>query len=41
MLKVVRALVDAGLELDLERAPSLVPTAEEVYASLPVLLKAR
>ena len=41
MLKVVRALIDAGVELDPEREPRYVPTAEEVYASLPVVLRTR
>jgi hypothetical protein len=41
MLKIVRALIGAGVELDPEREPRYVPTAEEVYASLPVVLRNR
>jgi cytochrome P450 len=41
MLKIVRALIDAGVELDPEREPRYIPTAEEVYASLPVVLRTR
>jgi cytochrome P450 len=41
MLKIVRALIGAGVELDSEREPRFVPTAEEVYASLPVVLRNR
>jgi cytochrome P450 len=41
MLKILQALLAAGVELDPDRAPSYMPTAERVYASLPVLLTAR
>jgi cytochrome P450 len=38
---VVRALVEAGAKLDPERPPTYAPTAEDVFAELPVLLMAR
>lgn len=38
MMQILRALLDAGVELDPEKEPRYVPTAEEVYASLPILL---
>jgi cytochrome P450 len=41
MLKILRALLAAGIELDPERPPTLLPTVEDVHASLPVLLAAR
>jgi cytochrome P450 len=41
LLRVVRALVRAGVRLDPEAPPQLAPTAEDVYASLPVLLTRR
>jgi cytochrome P450 len=41
MMKIVRALIEAGVELDPEWEPRYVPTAEEVYASLPVVLRTR
>jgi cytochrome P450 len=41
MLKILRALLDAGIEPDPERPPDYTPTAEKVFASLPVVLTAR
>jgi cytochrome P450 len=41
MLRILRSLLEAGIELDPERPPTYVPTAEDVYASLPVVLTAR
>ena len=41
LLKIVRALVRAGVRLDPDAPPQLAPTAEDVYASLPVLLTRR
>lgn len=41
LFKILRALLAAGIQLDPERAPQYAPTAEEVYASLPVLLTER
>jgi cytochrome P450 len=41
LFRIVRALLAAGVELDPERAPQYAPTVEEVYASLPILLRAR
>lgn len=40
MMKTLRALLDAGIELDPDRPPRYMPTFEKVYASLPVLLTA-
>lgn len=41
LLMIVRGLVDAGVKLDPDSPPEYAPTAEDVYASLPVLLTAR
>ncbi len=41
MLTLVRAYTKAGVELDPDRPPVFAPTAEEIYASLPVRLTAR
>jgi cytochrome P450 len=41
MMKILQALIDAGVELDPERPPHFMPTAEKVYASLPVMLTVR
>jgi cytochrome P450 len=41
LFKILRALIASGVELDPERPPELAPTAEEVYASLPILLTGR
>ena len=41
MMKILQALIDAGVALDPERPPQFLPTAEKVYASLPVMLTAR
>lgn len=38
MVRIVRALLDAGIRLDPERPPRFSATAEDVHASLPVLL---
>jgi cytochrome P450 len=40
MLKILRALVDAGVALDPERPPTYTATAEPVFATLPVILTA-
>lgn len=41
MLTLVRAYLEAGVALDPQRPPVLAPTAEDVYASLPVRLTGR
>ncbi|MBS1881326.1 MAG: cytochrome P450 [Actinobacteria bacterium] len=40
LARIVRALVDAGVELDPDRPPTFAATAEDVYATLPILLRA-
>lgn len=41
LFMILRALIAAGVKLDPEKPPQYAPTAEEVYASLPILLTAR
>src|ERR1700722_2097271 len=41
LFKILYALLESGVELDPEREPHYVATAEEVYESLPILLTAR
>jgi cytochrome P450 len=41
LMKIVRALVAAGIKVDPDREPVYAPTAEDVYESLPVLLTER
>ena len=41
LLRILRALLEAGIELDPDRPPCYAPTAEPVFESLPVLLTAR
>ena len=41
LLRILRALLEAGIELDPVRPPRYAPTAEPVFESLPVLLTAR
>jgi hypothetical protein len=41
MLRMLRALIAAGIRLDPDRPPVFTPTAEAVHASLPVVLAAR
>ncbi len=40
MLKILRALLKAGVQLDPEQPPTYLPTTEPVFATLPVVLTA-
>lgn len=39
LARIVRALVEAGVELDPERPPTFTATAEDVYETLPIVLR--
>ncbi len=41
MLKILKALLAAGIEIDRSKSPEFLPTIEQVYISLPVLFRAR
>lgn len=39
LAQIVRALVEAGVELDPDRPPTFTATAEDVYETLPIVLR--
>jgi len=41
LLKILEALLDAGIALDPDRPPRNLPTAEPVFEMLPIRLTAR